>query len=219
MGTYHRGKRWTHDFRLLGTYSIHEVQRRGQAQEIQPLACVCCSWLWDPLILQPTWAVRLLPATARSHYPYYVGSETKLSVCLRATDTHITKQFQENLRPSRVKVIVLSVLWDLGVQYSLWACQHIFCTQFLLGTQGGSGLLLDPPCIAGILDLWPCHSSLFFLIAVSLLVCTTSPSVTNSLWVLGQNFSSSHTLSVVCQGAVMIDHTHTQQTMVSPPFG
>lgn len=139
----------------------------------------------------------------------------KLSVCLRATDTHIAKQFQENLRPSRVKVIVLSVLWDLGVQYSLWACQHIFCTQFLLETRGGSGLLLDPPCTAGILDLWPCHSSLFFLIAVSLLVWTTSPSVTNSLWVLGQN---SHPaipcwLYVMEQMTphlqVMIDHTHT----------
>jgi len=54
--------------------------------------------------------VRLLPAAARNRYPYYVGSEIKLLVCLRAIDTYIAKQFQENLLPSRGKRIALSVL-------------------------------------------------------------------------------------------------------------
>ena len=182
----------------------HTRGSRGESSTGDPaLARVCCSWLSDPLILRPTWAVRLLPAAARNRYPYYVGSEIKLLVCLRAINTYIAKQFQENLLPSRGKRIALSVLWDLWMQYNLWAYQHIFCTRFLSGTQGVTGLLLHPSFTAGI--PWFVAMSLQSFLpdcsVSSSSVCTTSPSVTNSLWVLGQNFWSSHTLSIICQGA------------------
>lgn len=149
------------------------LKRREQAREIQPSACVCCSWLSDPLTLQPTWALWLLPATARNHYPYDVGSEIKLSMCLRAIDVHIAKQFQENLHTSRGRELyyLCSEIFGRSIICELISTSSAHSSYREHRESLGCSYTLPSP--QAFLDLWPRHSSLSFLIAVSLPLCAS----------------------------------------------